>query len=140
MDLKTTLKDGVAKATKAVAPDRTIKQLISKVFATRNAVHFAHWASKSYAEHEALGYLYTAVVNKLDEIVEVYQGKYGVLKNVTCASASAPTNLLGMIKAEAKWLGDNRETISNGNEAISALLDELEATYLKSIYKLENLK
>lgn len=139
MDIKQTLTKGVKEATKEVAPDKTIKELIAKVFATRNALHFAHWATKSYAEHEALGYIYTAVVNKLDEIVEVYQGRHGLLQNVSCGGSTAPKNILNHIKEEAQWLGANREKICH-TEAVGALVDELEASYLKTIYKLENLK
>ena len=35
-----------------------IEDLIARVFCTRNCAHLAHWASDSYAEHEALGSFY----------------------------------------------------------------------------------
>ena len=35
-----------------------IEELVSKVFSARNASHLAHWATKSYAEHQALGAFY----------------------------------------------------------------------------------
>lgn len=114
--------------------------LIGKVFASRNAFHFAHWKSKSYAEHEAIGGLYDAIVDKMDEIVEVYQGAFGLLQNVSCPAASAPADLISHVKAEGTWVGANRDSISNGNEAVGALVDELHACYMKTIYKLENLK
>lgn len=140
MDMKAKLKEGMEYVEKKTAPDKTIKQLIAKVFSSRNAFHFAHWKTKSYAEHIAIGDLYDAIVDKIDEIVEVYQGKYGLLKNVSCPNAVAPANLVAHVKAEAKWIDDNRDTITNDCEAISAIIDELEACYLKAIYKLENLK
>jgi hypothetical protein len=140
MDMKATLTKGVKEVSKFVAPDKTMKELISKVFSTRNGLHFAHWKSHSYAEHVALGELYEGIVGVLDEVVEVYQGKYGLLNNVSCGSSTVPGNVVSHIKAEAAWVGSNRDTISNNCEAIGAILDTLEAAYLKVIYKLENLK
>lgn len=138
--LKDKLVEGTSALKVARKPDAVIKQLVARVFSTRNSIHFAHWATKSYAEHEALGYLYTAIVNKVDDIIEVYQGKYGLLSGVSCPASAAPKDICAHVKAEADWLGKNRLSISNGNDAIAALLDELEASYLKVIYKLENLK
>lgn len=137
--LKEVLQEGNAKLAGRIPQKDVVKQLVAKVFATRNAIHFSHWASKSFAEHEALGYLYSAIVNKVDEIIEVYQGKFGLLDGVSCPGSVALTDICAHIKAEANWLGKNRKQISNGNDAIAALLDELEATYLKALYKLENL-
>ena len=140
MDMKSTLYAGVKMAKGKAAPDSTMKELIGKVFSSRNAFHFAHWSSKSYAEHEAIGGLYDGIVGKMDEIVEVYQGKYGLLQNVTAPASKTPKNLLQHVKNEAEWIGKNRDDITNNCEAASAIIDELEAMYLKAIYKLENLK
>lgn len=117
-----------------------INQMIEKVFCTRNLVHFAHWATNSFAAHEALGELYNEVVSQVDEIVEVYQGKFGLLSGVSCCSASMPSDIAKHIAAEQEWICDNKEAIANGCEAVENLIDELDAAYLKIIYKLKNLK
>ena len=51
-----------------------IEELVSRVFAIRNAAHLAHWASQSYSEHKALGKFYDGVIDKVDAIIETYQG------------------------------------------------------------------
>lgn len=117
----------------------SIAELISRAFATRNLTHFAHWATKSYAQHMALGDLYDEIISQIDEIVEVYQGKFGILPNLTTMKASVPKDILAHVEAEAAWVSQNRDEISNNVEAIGALLDELDAAYLKAIYKLKNL-
>lgn len=137
--LREQLKEGHKMLDGKIPQQDVVKQLVAKVFSTRNAIHFSHWATKSLAEHEALGYLYTAIVNKVDEIIEVYQGKFGLLKGVTCPGSEVLTGICAHVKAEADWIGKNRAKIAGGNDAIAALLDDLEATYLKAIYKLENL-
>ena len=124
----------------AVEPSCCINEMIQRVFATRNLVHFAHWATNSFAAHEALGGLYNQIVAQVDEIVEVYQGKFGLLSGLSTISASQPSDILAHIKAEQEWVCDNKEAIACDNDAIENLIDELDAAYLKVIYKLENLK
>lgn len=117
----------------------TIEELISKAFTTRNLLHFKHWNTQSYSKHEALGSLYDDIIEQLDKIVEVYQGKFGLLSNLSVPAASVPEDILAYIKAEVDWVCKNKCSISQDNGAIKNLLDELEGMYLKTIYKLENL-
>ena len=46
-----------------------IEDLVSRAFAIRNAAHLAHWATKSFSEHMALGSFYDEVIEKIDGIV-----------------------------------------------------------------------
>ena len=48
-----------------------IEELVSHVFALRNAAHLSHWATKSYSEHKALGKLYDDLIDKIDAIERV---------------------------------------------------------------------
>jgi DNA-binding ferritin-like protein len=43
----------------------------------RDQIQYLHWQTDSFAEHKAFDVLYETVNEKLDELVEVYQGKYG---------------------------------------------------------------
>lgn len=117
-----------------------INQMIGKIFTTRNLVHFAHWATDSYAAHEALGELYDEIVDQVDEIVEVYQGKFGLLSGLSCPAADMPLDVFNHIVEEQGWISANKRNIANGSEAVENLVDELDAAYLKIIYKLKNLK
>ena len=47
-----------------------IEDLIERMFHARNAAHIAHWKTKSYAEHKALGHYYEDVIEKLDDLIE----------------------------------------------------------------------
>jgi hypothetical protein len=117
-----------------------INQMIGKIFTTRNLVHFAHWATNSFAAHEALGDLYEDIVKQVDEIVEVYQGKHGLLTGLSCPAADMPLDIFNHIVNEQGWICENKRNIANGCEAVENLIDELDAAYLKIIYKLKNLK
>lgn len=116
-----------------------VEELIGKVFATRNAVHLAHWKTKSYAEHQALGSFYEALIDKLDAIVEAYQGAFGLVKSVDIPTISE-SNLLNHLDDEVVWIDSNREKVSKKVRAIENLIDELTGEYLSTIYKLRNLK
>lgn len=115
-----------------------IETLAGRVFGTRNAVHLAHWATKSYAQHVALGGFYDALPGKIDAIVEAYQGAFGLIGDVQ-AAVVARDGVIEHIMTEAKWITENRDAIAGGVPAIENLLDDLVGSYLSTYYKLRNL-
>ena len=137
--MDTLKKAGLSKSTNT-SVDGIICDLISKAFTTRNLLHFAHWNTGSFAAHMALGDLYDGIIEDIDEIVEVYQGKFGLVKDLHCDSATLPSNITSHVKDEAKWVEDNRCFISKGESSIENLIDNLIGHYHKTVYKLENLK
>lgn len=122
-----------------VSKGGTIKDLISKVFSTRNALHLAHWSTKNDATHRAVGSLYDDIVEEVDNIVECYQGEFGVLDNLMVEGCTSGGDILVRIKNDADWIKNNCDGISNGSGTIDNLLYGLLAKYNKTIYKLTNL-
>ncbi len=139
-DIKAILKSGLGEDEKESTGTGTIKDLIAKVFCTRNLLHFAHWKTTSYAQHQAVGSLYDSIVGQVDKIVEAYQGRFGLLDGLTTPRATVPKDILKHVESESKWLCDNKCNIAQDNAAVENLLDELEGMYLSTIYKLKNLK
>jgi hypothetical protein len=117
----------------------TIQELVSKVFTTRNLLHFAHWNTKSFAAHMALGDLYEQIVEDVDDLVEVIQGERGILSGFCTEKAEIPTDILTHIRQEASWIKANRVGIAESSSTIENLIDGLLAKYQKAIYKLTNL-
>ena len=114
-----------------------IDKLIQRSFALRNAAHGAHWKTKSYSEHEALGSFYDDLVDKLDRYVEVYQGMFGIVK------ADTPDQVKDIklaLNREMLWLSENRAELAREVPALENIIDELTATYARTLYKLENLR
>lgn len=116
-----------------------IEELISRVFATRNAVHLAHWAETSGFRHGVLGDFYDDLIDKLDAIVEAHQGAYGLIGDVKQSTVD-PEDIAEHISAEAKWIDENRDKLSGNIRAISNLVDDLVDDYLTTHYKLTKLK
>lgn len=143
-----TIKDTLNKALKTEkrvdmpeeSSEAKINELVEKVFTTRNLLHFAHLGTKSYAAHMALGSLYDQIVEDVDEIVEVYQGKFGLLTGLECEAATIPSDITQHVKDEASWIETNRGGISKGYTPVENLLDTLIGHYSQACYKLENLK
>jgi hypothetical protein len=115
-----------------------INQLTARVFSARNASHRAHLLSKSFSEHMALGAFYDEVIEKIDEVIEVDQGMYGLIGDFTVEDIK-PTDFAKFIREEAMWIELNREKFSKC-AATLALIDDLTAIYLRTAYKLTNLK
>jgi hypothetical protein len=115
-----------------------IEELVSKVFATRNAVHLAHWAETSGFRHEVLGDFYDDLISKVDRIVEAHMGAFGLIDDVKIPEVSKD-EIAEHISTEAKWIDQNREKLSQGVRAIENLVDDLVDSYLSTHYKLTKL-
>ena len=114
-----------------------IEELIAKVFAAREAAHLEHWRTKSYSQHQALGEFYDIIIEQIDELVECYQGNFGLIGEVKLARTEG--EVLSLLSRDVGWIGKNREKIAGGVDALENLIDGISATYLRTIYKLENL-
>lgn len=117
-----------------------LEALIAKVFATRNAAHLAHWAESSGYRHETLAEFCSDVTSALDTVVEAYQGRFGKIGTVVIDATVTPGDILRMIADDCNWIEKNEEVIAGGSAAVCNKIQELTAVYLKTIYKLENLK
>jgi hypothetical protein len=115
-----------------------IEELIAKVFMARNNTHIAHWKTKSYAEHVALGDFYDESIDIIDKLVECYQGNFGIIGEI-------PKDDLhhdGCVKClndQVAWIAKGRSKIARNVAALENIVDELTGLYLKTLYKLENL-
>lgn len=114
-------------------------EVIDRLFTSRNLIHVAHLTTMSYASHKALNQLYDEIIDEMDEFLEMYIAKFGSIDNITFSAASMPKDIVLHITAEQQWLEDNKELISKGVPALKAELDELDAAYLKALYKLKHL-
>lgn len=117
-----------------------INLLIARVFSARNSAHRAHLLVKgtgSFAKHMALGSFYDEIIDKIDEIIEVDQGMYGLIGDFSVEDMK-PTDFAKFVREEAMWIELNRDKFSKC-AATLALIDDLTAIYLRTAYKLTNL-
>lgn len=113
-----------------------IEELVSRVFTARNFAHLAHWKTKSYAQHMALDGFYNDVVGAVDELVECYQGQFGLIGTVSL-KAPAKADILGLLQGDLDWLNENMDEVAQENDSLENLVQEIIAIYQKTIYKLK---
>lgn len=102
--------------------------------------HILHLTTTSYAEHKALEDYYTEVGDRVDEFIEAFQGKYGLLHDFTAdyALPGQPIEYLTYLKDEVATLRRSEKfpqdsELQNSVDEIAQLIDS-------TLYKLRFLK
>ena len=118
-----------------------IEELIAKVFEARNAAHLEHWRTKSYAKHKALGGFYESAIDLIDDLVEAYQGNFGIIGKIKYEEEydDSKVDCVKCLTEDVTWIAEHRSHIAQDVDALENIVDEITALYLKTLYKLENL-
>jgi hypothetical protein len=139
--LKEIMKPAVEKmreeSAKEEAKESGIQEFVEKVFTTRNLVHFAHWDTKSYASHMALGDLYDEIVEATDELVETFIGEFKKVPVFETDCAKSGGDIIKQIQSDSDWLKQNRSKVAAGSTTIENLIDGVMGAYNRTLYKLE---
>jgi len=117
-----------------------IEELIKRTFATRDMAHLAHWRETSGFRHETLGSFYTDVIEKVDSIVESYQGVFELVEVGQTSVAKFEADMIPRLESDLEWISENRAKITKKLPAIDNQLQDLEGVYMSTLYKLKNLK
>lgn len=119
-----------------------VEDFVSRMFAIRDAAHTAHWAAKgqgSYARHVALGDFYEGLIEKLDAYIEAYQGYFGLIGPVKPMPFTRE-DVMEQIKGLASWMEANCDEICREKPCLENLLQDIEALFATTFYKLKNLE
>lgn len=119
-------------------------KFFSKIFEARQMAHVYHLQVKgdmgSHAAHTALNEFYDGLLEFLDEIIEVYQGQYGIIENYELIDTKE-TNSKDKIEyflEFVKFIKDNRKTtFADDDTHLHNIIDEIVALTYKLIYKLK---
>lgn len=112
-------------------------QLVTILFAARDAAHILHLGTKSYSEHMALDGFYNDIIPLADSFAEIYQGKNGLLtyQDFKVQTPKSSTELMSTLYS---WIKTNRYNISSDSN-IQNTIDEIVSLISQTNYKLENL-
>jgi hypothetical protein len=101
--------------------------------------HMLHLQTRSVAEHLALNELYTELPERVDTLIESYQGKYGLVMDYP-ANATMPTmaSPVAMVVALNKYIDEKRADVSDDSEHQNAI-DEIVTLINQTAYKLKYL-
>lgn len=108
-----------------------MEDLVELTFGDADAAHRAHLTNQSYAQHMALGDFYDAVRSATDDFVEA-----GIALDLPLPAEDTPDMLARLEESYTKLI-DTRDINCQRNSTLENLHDEIEAVYLKAIYKLK---
>ena len=123
---------------------KKLVEMVSELFHSETQVHMFHLQTKSqssFAEHSALGGYYSEIGDKLDGLIESYQGKYDIVKGYKSYSFEDYKNVDQLIK----YFNDLADMITSKRDCckdsyIQNQVDEIETLIYSTLYKLRNLK
>jgi hypothetical protein len=119
-----------------------VSKFISKLLESREMAQVYHWTVKgdmgSHAAHLALESYYDGVIGFIDDIVEIYQGQYGLIEgyDVIDTTDSKSKDRLDYFKETVEFVKIGRTCIKAEDTHIHNIVDELIALQYKTIYKL----
>lgn len=116
-----------------------MQDVINQLFAARDAAHKLHLSSRSFAKHIALGDLYEKLVEKTDELAEVWQGQHGIMTiggNLISLNQEDPVAFIRQLVA---WAESIKDYLAPEQTHILNIWDEILAMIYRTKYKLENL-
>ncbi len=110
--------------------------LINKLFEARQTAHNEHLRTKKYSAHKALQGFYEDINDKIDEIVEVYQGEYGLIEFATEIKVQQ-TDIIQYLESVAKMLKNANAALKDSHSHYKNILDEMTAITYRTVYKLK---
>jgi hypothetical protein len=119
-----------------------VSKFISKLLESREMAQVYHWTVKgdmgSHAAHLALEAYYDGVIGFIDDIVEIYQGQYGLIEgyDVIDTTDAKSKDRLDYFKETVEFVKSGRTCIKVEDTHIHNIVDELIALQYKTIYKL----
>lgn len=119
-----------------------IAEFVSTLLASRTQAHIFHWQTQgggSLAAHLALGEYYDEVVGLVDDLVESYQGKNGIIHGYSPISNIREDGSFKVyFEALSRYVEMKRHSITQ-DSYIQNQVDEIVALIETTKYKLNNL-
>ena len=124
----------------AIQPNDPVMQFTMCLLHSVTNGHILHLTTKSYSEHKALETFYTEIGDLVDDFVEAFQGKYGLLTNFT-TNYELPSSPLTYLT----YLGNEVATlrVADGfpqDSELQNITDEIAQLIDCTLYKLRFLK
>jgi len=115
------------------------QEFIGLLFFSRDFAHKAHLNTDSFSAHSALGSFYDGIIPLADSFAEAWMGrkleKIGEIPSFELKTSDPFTTL----KKHLDVIQKNRDFVGN-DTVLSNIIDEIEALYSSTLYKLKFLK
>lgn len=119
-------------------------KFFSKLFESREMAHVYHLSVKgdmgSYAAHVALGAYYDAILGHIDDLIEIYQGQYGLVEDfeIINTSDTKTKEPIQYFEELVNFVKSTRnEYLSAEDTHLQNIVDEVVALIYRTLYKLK---
>ena len=113
-------------------------EFVGLLFLGRDVAHSVHLNTRSYAKHMALNSFYDEIVGLADSFAETYNGRYGLLGQISIPSVKKTSNITEFLQGQLDEIEKVRYTVCKESEtALQNIIDEIVALYLSTLYKLK---
>lgn len=118
--------------------------LVAAMFLARDLAHREHLKVSgpgSYARHMALGAFYEGVVDLADTLTETYQGVFDTLLDIPLATQEGDLSIIDTLEGQLDYIHTSRyDAIPREWTSLHNIVDEIEALYAQTLYKLRTLQ
>jgi len=114
-------------------------EFFNKILESREKAQIFHWMIKSNEVHLSMESYYTQVIEELDLLIEVYQGKYGVIDGYGIVKENKETEPIKYFEDLASFLEKERNCIKQTDTFLHNIIDEIIALTYKTLFKLKYL-
>ena len=115
----------------------SVSTFVSTLFNSREQAHIFHLQTRSYAMHKTLNEYYEEIVGLVDDYVQTYQGRYGIITGYQPAVKffEEDGEILNYFTALAKYIDSNRSALPVDTD-LNNIMDEISGLVRNTIYKL----
>lgn len=120
-----------------------VSTFFSKLFESKEMAHVYHLQVRgdegSYAAHMALGSYYEEVLDMIDNVIEVYQGQYGLIEGyeVIDTKETKTKDSVAYFEEVAEYVKHARKCISEEDTHLHSIIDDIVCLIYKTLYKLK---
>jgi len=118
---------------------------LSKLFLARIQFHVFHLqviGIGSFAQHIALDELYKGIVDLTDDLIETYQGKYGIVTGYKLEALQddlSSKQVIQYIQDLHDYIDTERVALFPDSDSLN-IIDEIKSLLKTGLYKLKNLQ
>jgi hypothetical protein len=133
----------IEKEEKEESPKSNVSSFFSKIFESKEMARVYHLQVNgdmgSHATHEAMGSYYEQLPEFIDDLVEIYQGQYEIVKDydVIDTKETGTKTPIDYFTSIADFLKKERSCISSEDTHLHNIIDEIVALVYKTLYRLK---
>jgi hypothetical protein len=118
--------------------NKDISAFFGAILHSRDIAHLAHLNTKSFASHNALDGYYNGIIPLIDDLIECYQGCYGLL-TITIPASRTFDNMEEYFMDLKEFIITEKDLYLHESYMLN-IVDEITALISKTLYKLKYLK